>query len=323
MKSNTPFWYPPLGVFGSLAMAKGLAAALDGVILDPQGPRLLPIRDIEEPLPAGGRAAIAKHIVCPMSDSDDGAMWVTTCGMKRFGLPNLEMRSVPPNLDSIDVVMNAVAHRVLFGAFKQQHESGHTLAEIVIPSEISITQHDMVDAFGGGRAAGGKTRVGLSFDGKGRGAMEPLITIRPPASFTGELGEWYYQMLDEFLEIPPAPAPVVPSSGDDALKRAHERAVREWPDVRERFLRELPPTRKLLVKRGFPKQGGGSEFMWVAVVAVQNGQITGMLANDSAYQNDLRAGKRVTFDEGELFDWMLVDGDRREGGYSNEALLRH
>jgi uncharacterized protein YegJ (DUF2314 family) len=44
-----------------------------------------------------------------------------------------------------------------------------------------------------------------------------------------------------------------------------------------------------------------------------------MLANDSSHEKDLRAGKKVSFAEGDIFDWMLMEGKRREGGYSIEA----
>jgi uncharacterized protein YegJ (DUF2314 family) len=301
-------------------MANGLAARLDGVVLDPHGPRLLPVASLEEALPADARVIISKHIFCPMSPGDRGA-WMTTVGMRRFGLPNLEMRNFPPNLDELLSVMNSVAQRVLREALIQAPETRENLVtEVVLPAEMVITQEDMAAALGEGNASGGKTTVGLSYDGEGRDGMEPFITIGPPASYEGELGEWYYAILSEFLAKPPQAAVVTRAPGDAALERAHARAVSAWPGVRDRFSRGLSPRQKLFVKRGFPVADDGQEFMWVAVTDLQNGEVVGMLANDSAYEKDMRAGKRVRFAEADIFDWMLMDGKNREGGYSIDAL---
>lgn len=321
VNAQFPFRHPPVNVFGALAMANGLAASLDGVVIDPQVPRLLSVQSLEEPLPSDGRVIIVNHIVCPMSSSEGGAGWMTTSGMRRFGLPNFEMRSIPPNLQEVLPIMNSVAQRVLQEALTQAWQAGEMpLTEVVLPAEIAVTQQDMVAAFGKGNASAGQTTVRLSFDGTGRGTMEPFITVSPPAAYKGEAGEWYYAMLNEFLGNPTHTSPVTRPAEDDALDRARTRAVSEWPGVRDRFVRGLSPKQKLFVKRGFPVQGGGSEFMWVAVVGLQNGEVHGMLANDSSHEKDLRAGKRVSFAEGDIFDWMLMEGKRREGGYSIEAL---
>lgn len=316
-----PLWQPPLNVFAALAVANALAASFDGVVIDLQVPRLLAVKSQEEAFPADGRIVIANHVLCPMSTSDGGALWMTTSGMRRFGLPNFEMRYIPPNLQEIVVLMNAVAHRVLHEALAQVAKAGdEPLAELALPSELTITQEDMVAALGKGEASAGKTTVRLSFDGKGRGTMEPFVTVGPPAAYTGELGEWYYDAMRELTGKSTERVPVVRPKGDEALERSRVRAVREWPGIKARFSRGLPPQQRLFVKHGFPVPGGGSEFMWVAVVGLQSGQVLGMLANDSAHDADLRAGKRVTFGEDEISDWMLMDGQRREGGYSIEAL---
>jgi uncharacterized protein YegJ (DUF2314 family) len=319
VEAHFPLRQPPLNVFGALAVANALSEAFDGVVIDLQLPRLLPIQSQRESFPANGRVVIVNHIVCPMSASDGGALWMTTSGMRRFGLPNFEMRHIPPNLQEVLVLMNSVAHRVLQEALARTG-GDEPLTALALPAEIVVTQEDMVAAFGKGEPSAGQTAVRLTFDGKGRGTMEPFITIGPPASYQGELGEWYYTALGELMGKKPQRAPVYRPKGDDALERARLRAVREWPGVKERFSRGLSPQQKLFVKHGFPVDGGGSEFMWVAVVGLQNGQVLGMLANDSSHSDELRAGKRVSFAEDDIFDWMLIDGQRREGGYSIEAL---
>jgi hypothetical protein len=225
-----PLWQPPLNVFAALAVANGLAASFDGVVIDLQVPRLLPVRSLEEAFPSDGGIVIANHVVCPMSTSDGGALWMTTSGMRRFGLPNFEMRHIPPNLQETVVLMNAVAHRVLHEALAQVSRAGNeTIAEIALPDELTITQEDMVAALGKGDASAGKTTVRLSFDGKGRGTMEPFITVGPPASYAGELGDWYYDAMRELTGKSAERVPIERPKGDEALERSRIRAVREWP----------------------------------------------------------------------------------------------
>ena len=50
----------------------------------------------------------------PYSSGKDGLSWVTTAGLGKFGLPNLECRDVPPHVtESIAEVMNAIAHQLV------------------------------------------------------------------------------------------------------------------------------------------------------------------------------------------------------------------
>jgi hypothetical protein len=258
-----------------------------------------------------------------MSTSDDGTIWMTTVGMQKFGLPNFELRGIPPNLSEVVVLMNAVAQHVLDRVFAQAEATGdEPLEHATLPAEIRVTADDAARAHG--RAEAGLdagTTVRLAYDGAARNDMEPFIAIGPPADFRGEHGEWLYRALGELASKAEGRAPVIRPSGDEALQRAHERAVREWPDVRSRFSRGLPPGHTLLVKHGFPVPGSGREFMWVAVVGLKDGDVQGALANDSSYVPEMRAGKRVSFPDAEVFDWMISDGrGGREGGYSIEAL---
>jgi hypothetical protein len=195
---RSPFRDPPLNVFGALATAKGIAASFRGVVLDPQMPRLLAIQSLQQPR-LDGRVTAVKHIVCPMAPSLGDVAWMTTVGMRRFGLPNFEMHDVTAEIMPI---MNSIAQRVLDEAFAQARaaRAESPLTEISLPAEILVTWHDTIAAFGEGEVATGKTTVGLSYDGKGRGELEPFIAIGPPASFTGPRSNFPHLMLKEFFE---------------------------------------------------------------------------------------------------------------------------
>ncbi|NOU31595.1 MAG: DUF2314 domain-containing protein [Polyangiaceae bacterium] len=298
------------------SVASGIADALDGVVVDPQGlPRVLPQKLLAARISSDESDAVSKWILCPFSTSDDGLGWMTTTGMSRFGLPNLEMRRIPIGLDdALLSVMNAVAQHIVDAAATGSHNA----SDVVLDQDQVITQRDLSRAMGRDIAAK-QTTVRLAFDGIGRDGMAPFVVIEPPASFKGELGEWYYALLSEFLGRPHHPAPLTLPPGDDALERARQRALAEWPEVRDRFARGLSPQQSLFVKHGFAANGVMA-FLWVGVTGVDAGRIAGTLANDGPQGSGLNLGMRVTIAEEELGDWMITEGERREGGYTIDIL---
>ena len=104
---------PRIGLWSVIATARGIAGALPGgVIVDPEFPRLLPLEQMNEDLPSDGAIRVPDHILIPYSsDARTGLLWITTKGMARFGLPEIEVRGAPPNLAaSMMPVMNGLAH---------------------------------------------------------------------------------------------------------------------------------------------------------------------------------------------------------------------
>jgi hypothetical protein len=200
---RAPFVFhdPPLHVLGSLAVANGIAATFDGVVFDPEMPRVLPLGVQTRPFASDGRVTIVDHVMCSMSasPSGDGTIWMTTSGLRRFGLPNLEMRFVPSNLVEVLPIVNAVAHRLLGEGFAQAAASGSGLPEIFVPADLAITHDDLVGAYGRGHGSSGGTTVRISYSHRRREGMEPFVEIGPPTSFMGERSDWYHAMLGEFL----------------------------------------------------------------------------------------------------------------------------
>src|SRR5262249_26886322 len=101
---------PRVGLWSALAMALGSAAHLDGVIFDPDALRIVSRQAALEWFTDRGAIAASQHILVPFSvGHEDGLGWMTTRGLEKFGLPDLELRDVPPNLDRLSVLMNSVA----------------------------------------------------------------------------------------------------------------------------------------------------------------------------------------------------------------------
>jgi len=112
---------PRIGMWSVIAAARGIAAALPGgVIVDPEFPRLLPLEQLAEDLPVDGEIRVPDHILIPYySDSRTGLLSITTKGMARFGLPDIEVRNAPPNLaGSLMPVLNGLAQRLTISAMR-------------------------------------------------------------------------------------------------------------------------------------------------------------------------------------------------------------
>jgi uncharacterized protein YegJ (DUF2314 family) len=108
----------------------------------------------------------------------------------------------------------------------------------------------------------------------------------------------------------------------DSMQRAHERALGELPQIKERFLAGLKPGEVLFVKHGFPTTTGSREYIWAAVNRWQGSRLTVQVANDPNEVEGLRMGMTVLLEEADIFDWMLqLPGDRTEGGYTSKVAL--
>ncbi|HEU4754618.1 MAG TPA: DUF2314 domain-containing protein, partial [Armatimonadota bacterium] len=298
--------------------------AAKGVILDPDIPRLLSMQTHTERLPADGRLRISEQIILPTSVGERGLAWMTSKGLGRFGLPELEIRDAPPNLDrTIWPVLNGVAYRLLSEA-AQARASDEKAGELQVGPEIRVTLEDIARAEGEPPArppdgVRGWTDIRLEYHPSRQ--QDSFLRLVPPRGFRGGQGEWLHGLLgdlfgteDTLTHIP---------AGDEAMEIAHRRALDELPHVRQRFGAGLPVGCTLYVKQAFPVQGGSPEYMWLAVNTWGGSRIRAQLANDPQYRLDLRAGQTLELDEADVYDWMISWKDGRlEGGYTTEVLRR-
>lgn len=197
---------PLLHVWAALAAARAVALATSGVVLDPEIPRLLPIAGYASGVPGDGRVVVADHVVVPTNAAETkgaAATWTTTSGMPRFGLPDLEMRFVPPGRarDVVPLVLG-VAQRLLDQALDQAARAPRetALEELELEAEQTVTLTDVAAAFGDPRptadASEGAT-VALTHE-----PGQAFVTVGPPASFTGERAEWYPRVLRALVGAP-------------------------------------------------------------------------------------------------------------------------
>jgi uncharacterized protein YegJ (DUF2314 family) len=316
---------PYIGLWGAVAAARAVAEALGGVIFDPEIPQLVRMESCTEPLPADGRVKVADHMRILFSVERSGLGWMTTKGMGKFGLPELQIRDVPPNLaEALMHVVNGIAQLLLaqVGMLSEAHD---TPREMVLEPEIRFGLQEMAGEEADGPVEApegirGWTMIRMQYQ-PGRRGSSSFLTLMPPRGFRGNQGVWLNSLLTDLFGDENTMRIVPPDS--EAMEAAHMRAVEELPKARYRFQAGLHPGETLYVKHGFPTGEHGHEYMWLVVNTWSGDRVHGQLANDPQIRLDLRAGQEVELRESELYDWMFsLPGGETEGGYTTQVVER-
>ncbi len=277
---------PRAGFWSVVGAARALCASLPGgVILDPEFPRLLPLSEsdeTEDAIPASGDIHIVRHIVLPYShDGQNGLLWMTTKGMSRFGLPDLEIRDVPPNLaQSLMPVLNGMAQKLMAASAQfatpteiDEQNEGELPEELFLqgfpcPAEVRLSVADIARAYGD--APNGDAPVEPNEDandwGKSslvrltvsreRGGEGTFVRLMPPrvegSDKATPTGVWLNQLLGDLFESEPHLAAV--DHSDAEMQAAHNEAVSQLGQVRARFGAGFHRGEVLHVKYGFPTE---------------------------------------------------------------------
>lgn len=312
--------HPRAGFWCALAAARSLAGEFSGVAYSVSQSRLLPISSYEQSLPSDARVRLLDHIRMPVSLQSNGKMWMTTTGMNAFGLPNLQVKEVPPNLDyDLGYLVGAIAQNLALRVLRLNQDAEDQVTEMVIGPEITISQRDFALAQGDGFddsvfPAERSSVISLYLESR-----SGLLTVTAPKSYSGDQGEWLSSVLANLLETEGDLAFI--KTGDEFLEIAHRKAIAELPAVKARFQQGLPVGATVFVKKDFPDRDGSSHFIWLVVNTWAGEGIKGQIANDPGPKSDLRPGQTVTIHESEIYDWVisLPDGSH-EGNYTGKVL---
>jgi len=313
---------PRMGMWAVLAAALAVREFLQGVVFDPDALRIIDPDHAARWFSPTGEIGVTKHIIVPFSIGDRGLGWMTTRGLQKFGLPDLEVRDVPPNLSQLTVLMNAVGQFLVEETFRKVAESKGKVDQLTIAAEISVDRALVARA--GARkpddAASGAATVALRYDATERVPGPPMIRIEQPPGFSGDTGIWLNHVAGQLLGSEDK-VRMADTSGQ-AMTRAHERAVAELPQVKQRFVAGLKPGEVLFIKHGFPTSTGSKEYIWATVNRWEGSALTVQVANDPADVPGLQMGMTVMLEDSDVFDWMLqLPGDRTEGGYTTKVVI--
>jgi hypothetical protein len=213
-----PGW-PPVHESAARACAAAVAADLRQPVVDTFVPQVLDPERAIATLPDASPVFKLTDWVLVYQSAGPRGMWLTTKGLGRFGLPELQVGNVPPQLgEPWDALMKGIATRLLsLWNEALRTRDGATSAEV--PSTFDVREADVALAYGTKASGDGKAPVLLTLDAATDDRTDSLLTVQPPEDFTGSAGEYFAQVSEEVLSAL-RPLPGVAGAAPD----------REWAD---------------------------------------------------------------------------------------------
>jgi hypothetical protein len=188
------------GLWACILAAQALARHVGGTIVDPDRAGLGGVRVEDLAVPADARVRLGRHICVPTSPGPGSGSWLSTLGMGKFGLPELELHRVPtPQVESGARLMAGLGQSLL-------ERTDLALCEGRFPGVATLTLRDLQRALGlrpMPSAIGAKewTRVGLRTRRVLPG-QDPRLELCPPPGYRGSRDDWMAFALADLVGPP-------------------------------------------------------------------------------------------------------------------------
>lgn len=197
---------PRLGLWTVLATSMMLARSFKGAIFDPDAHDV--VRAHPEPgfLAPDGRIVAIRHIKILYSVQGTRG-WMTTKGLPKFGLPELEIRDLPRPLMPLAAVMNAVAQALIDRTLATvAADPTATEASVELPIHIDRAAVDLANEWDRpARHGPASATVSLRYPSVEPG-LAPLIRIMQPPGETVPHHEWLRALGDRLLATELSPS---------------------------------------------------------------------------------------------------------------------
>jgi hypothetical protein len=140
---------PPGGdrptLWAAVSAARATALHLDGALVDLVAQLLVPRWLLTTAVPDPHRFAVMRHILVLASVGTNGLRWMTTGGLAGFGLPELQMKSIPLSLISeTGMLMNGVAQVLVRAVSGVGPTRG--LRRVVLDNPARVSVDDILEA---------------------------------------------------------------------------------------------------------------------------------------------------------------------------------
>jgi hypothetical protein len=317
--ASRPGW-PPAHEWVARIIAAGVAVACDAQIIDTFVPRLTSSEKLERTYPDDrGEMRIAQWVLIPQSAGEEG-LWLTTKGLGRFGLPELQAANVPPQLGGqVAGAMTGLA-QALLNWWIDAIGRDEVPTFVQLPRLFEFGHHDVSAAYGrDDEPSAARASVRLELD-PSQPSEDTFLSILPPLDFPASTGEFFAGLCQHLFGS--APDDVRQSRQRDAMERAIATAVSTMDGVRSRFVqRELGLDQRLLVKFRLSVPGG-NEYPWLFVNSWNSPeQIHGTSGNDAVRDPSVRVGKPLVIAASDVIDWAIwTESDGIvEGGWTNDV----
>lgn len=318
-----PGW-PPVHESVGRAGAAALAADLGVPLVDTFVPMVLVPGPAIASLPdAAAQIKLSDWVLVFQSAGHQG-LWMTTKGMGRFGLPELQLLNVPPQYgDLLTSLIRGIAARLLdLWLDVLRARDGSAFAHI--PGKFEVGEADVASAYNVGPHGGGSVPVRLIMDPATDDRTDSFLTIQPPDDYPASAGEYFAYACAEVFGDPGQEVRYL--SPTEAMDQAMKVAHATLPSIRTRFLEgDLPLGTRLMVKHAL-KTSDGTEYPWAYVNSwTDPATVLGSSAGDAVHHLHVRAGRPVVIDADAIVDWAIwIDGQGIvEGGMTNTVALSH
>ncbi|MDT5027276.1 MAG: hypothetical protein QOE61_3702, partial [Micromonosporaceae bacterium] len=299
---SQPGW-PPVHEWITRAIATVLAEQLGSDVVDVLNYQVLDTARASATLPdEDGRIRLADWVWVDYSPDRTG-YWCTTTGLRRFGLPELQTLTAPPNVvEPWGQAMTGMAHRLL-AAWSETLSYDREAAFVQLPSKLEVTGADVAVAYGrsdvGNPTASAALRLAL--DPGSDPEQHSFLTIHPPLSWSGSAGE---HMADVCATLFGTQASDIRhAEPSESMDHAIAIARSGLNEIRERFESgQLDLHEKLLVKYALHAERG-TEYLWAYVTSWRDPfRILGTSAADAVYHPKVRTGRPVVVDASSVVD---------------------
>jgi hypothetical protein len=167
---------PPAHEWAARAVAGAVGAAASAPVVDVFTPQVLTRDRLFRSLPGpDGTVRLTDWMLLPHTTGRDGAAYITTKGLGRFGLPELQTENVPPSLlEPWGRLLNGLAHHVL-ELWLDELPAGEQPLVVEIPEIVSVGLRDIAAAQGADEPVRREVPVRLRHDP----APDPVLTVQP------------------------------------------------------------------------------------------------------------------------------------------------
>lgn len=188
------------GLWGCVVIAQALAAATGGKIVDPNRKGMGGVAVEELLVRSDARVHVGRHICVPACAGPGRGTWLTTLGLRKFGVPELEMCAVQSkHVESAARLMAGVGQVLV-------DSDGPSLLSGRVPAALTVTLRELQWALGlrpTASTTGAKqwTRIGL----RSRRVLPrcaPRIELLPAPGYRGSRRDWLSFALADLVGPP-------------------------------------------------------------------------------------------------------------------------
>ncbi|MEM7144919.1 MAG: DUF2314 domain-containing protein [Verrucomicrobiota bacterium] len=262
----------------------------------------------------GGLPDMSKQITMH-AYRDPELVRIITLGMRKFGLPDLVMEEVYSGTSrSGGNTINILAQAFVEG---QSPDNNRLLLELSSLKHSGAKKSALENPLEGaeGRVLVSFLRVPLD-----EGDPENLLLRIDFPGMDGETAtERQSQAFTKLFGASDEISGV--DSSDQEVQAASRRARTALLALKDHFRGGLDPNERIVVKYGFPVSDS-REYMWVEILQWNDAILTGVLLNDSHFDDELKAGKRVTVPVEEVFDYIHYKPDGSSVGNETGEIIK-